>query len=61
MIGDDAQFQCFSDIVSHDSGLDASATDASSGTYGLVQALPGTRRARVRCLITWRAPAGRGP
>ncbi|MCM2414394.1 MULTISPECIES: transglycosylase SLT domain-containing protein [unclassified Streptomyces] len=45
MIGDDAQFQCFSNIVSHESGWNPSATNASSGAYGLVQALPGSKMA----------------
>ncbi|MEU2020731.1 transglycosylase SLT domain-containing protein [Streptomyces sp. NPDC016469] len=43
MIGDDGQFQCFSNIVSHESGWNPSATNASSGAYGLVQALPGSK------------------
>lgn len=41
MIKDDAQFQCFSNIVSHESGWNVSASNPSSGAYGLVQALPG--------------------
>lgn len=45
MIGDDAQFQCFSNIVNHESGWNPSATNASSGAYGLVQALPGSKMA----------------
>jgi hypothetical protein len=45
MIGDEAQFQCFSNIVSHESGWNPSATNASSGAYGLVQALPGSKMA----------------
>ncbi|WP_406449678.1 lytic transglycosylase domain-containing protein [Streptomyces sp. NBC_00876] len=45
MIGDDAQFQCFSNIVSHESGWNPSATNASSGAYGLVQALPASKMA----------------
>ncbi|MER7819577.1 transglycosylase SLT domain-containing protein [Streptomyces sp. NPDC096153] len=36
-----AQFQCFDKIVSHESNWDHTATNASSGAYGLVQALPG--------------------
>ncbi|MGW2281585.1 aggregation-promoting factor C-terminal-like domain-containing protein [Streptomyces sp. NPDC001770] len=43
MIGDSAQFQCFSNIVSHESGWNPSATNASSGAYGLVQALPASK------------------
>ncbi|MEU8567551.1 transglycosylase SLT domain-containing protein [Streptomyces pathocidini] len=45
MIGDSGQFQCFSNIVSHESGWNPSATNASSGAYGLVQALPGSKMA----------------
>ncbi|MFF2328958.1 MULTISPECIES: transglycosylase SLT domain-containing protein [unclassified Streptomyces] len=45
MIGDAAQFQCFSNIVQHESGWNHSATNASSGAYGLVQALPGSKMA----------------
>ncbi|MFF5634160.1 transglycosylase SLT domain-containing protein [Streptomyces sp. NPDC012825] len=36
-----AQFQCFSNIVDHESSWNYRATNASSGAYGLVQALPG--------------------
>ncbi|MDF6042238.1 transglycosylase SLT domain-containing protein [Streptomyces sp. JH14] len=45
MIGNEAQFQCFSNIVSHESGWNHTATNASSGAYGLVQALPGSKMA----------------
>ncbi|HET6359282.1 transglycosylase SLT domain-containing protein [Streptomyces sp. NBC_00879] len=45
MIKDDAQFECFSNIVSHESGWDAGASNPSSGAYGLVQALPGSKMA----------------
>lgn len=45
MIADDAQFQCFSNIVSHESGWDVNASNPSSGAYGLVQALPGNKMA----------------
>ncbi|WUW18900.1 transglycosylase SLT domain-containing protein [Streptomyces sp. NBC_01465] len=45
MIPDDAQYQCFNNIVSHESGWDVTATNASSGAYGLVQALPGSKMA----------------
>ncbi|MFE0060322.1 transglycosylase SLT domain-containing protein [Streptomyces sp. NPDC059003] len=45
MITDAAQFQCFDRIVSHESGWDITATNASSGAYGLVQALPGSKMA----------------
>jgi murein DD-endopeptidase MepM/ murein hydrolase activator NlpD len=37
------QFQCFSNIVDHESGWDYTATNGSSGAYGLVQALPGSK------------------
>ncbi|QKV92810.1 transglycosylase SLT domain-containing protein [Streptomyces sp. NA02950] len=39
------QFQCFSNIVDHESGWNYKATNASSGAYGLVQALPGSKMA----------------
>ncbi|AXI79233.1 aggregation-promoting factor C-terminal-like domain-containing protein [Peterkaempfera bronchialis] len=41
----DGQFQCFSAIVERESGWDYTATNASSGAYGLVQALPGSKMA----------------
>ncbi|MEU5540898.1 transglycosylase SLT domain-containing protein [Streptomyces sioyaensis] len=41
MAGD--QFQCFSNIVDHESGWNYKATNAGSGAYGLVQALPGSK------------------
>lgn len=37
------QFQCFSNIVNNESSWDYTATNSSSGAYGLVQALPGTK------------------
>ncbi|MFD8813534.1 transglycosylase SLT domain-containing protein [Streptomyces sp. NPDC059627] len=37
------QYQCFSNIVSHESGWNYQAVNASSGAYGLVQALPGSK------------------
>ncbi|MFE4047853.1 transglycosylase SLT domain-containing protein [Streptomyces sp. YIM B13518] len=45
MIGDSAEFQCFSNIVQHESGWNHTATNASSGAYGLVQALPASKMA----------------
>ncbi|CAL9546151.1 MULTISPECIES: aggregation-promoting factor C-terminal-like domain-containing protein [Streptomyces] len=39
------QYQCFSEIVSRESGWNYRATNASSGAYGLVQALPGSKMA----------------
>ncbi|MEU9347597.1 transglycosylase SLT domain-containing protein [Streptomyces sp. NPDC048278] len=45
MIPDAAQFNAFSKIVSHESGWNPSATNSSSGAYGLVQALPGAKMA----------------
>ncbi len=45
IIGDDAQFQCFSQIVKRESGWNYTASNASSGAYGLVQALPGSKMA----------------
>ena len=37
------QFQCFSNIVDHESGWNYQATNPSSGSYGLVQALPASK------------------
>jgi hypothetical protein len=37
------QFQCFSNIVDHESGWNYRAQNASSGAYGLVHALPGSK------------------
>ncbi|MFF5531377.1 transglycosylase SLT domain-containing protein [Streptomyces cinerochromogenes] len=45
MIPDAAQFNAFSKIVEHESGWNPSATNSSSGAYGLVQALPGSKMA----------------
>ncbi|MFI6014012.1 transglycosylase SLT domain-containing protein [Streptomyces sp. NPDC051243] len=45
MISDSAQYQCFSNIVDHESDWNVNATNASSGAYGLVQALPGNKMA----------------
>ncbi|QMU67670.1 lytic transglycosylase domain-containing protein [Streptacidiphilus sp. P02-A3a] len=45
IIGNATQFQCFSNIVTRESGWDYTATNASSGAYGLVQALPGSKMA----------------
>lgn len=39
------QFQCFSNIIDHESGWNYKAQNPSSGAYGLVQALPGTKMA----------------
>ncbi|MER7203917.1 MULTISPECIES: transglycosylase SLT domain-containing protein [unclassified Streptomyces] len=39
------QFACFDKIVSHESGWNVNATNASSGAYGLVQALPAHKMA----------------
>ena len=40
-----SQFTCFSNIVERESGWNYTATNASSGAYGLVQALPGSKMA----------------
>jgi hypothetical protein len=45
MIPDAAQYNAFNNIVSHESGWNPSATNASSGAYGLVQALPASKMA----------------
>ncbi|MFD6275423.1 lytic transglycosylase domain-containing protein [Streptomyces sp. NPDC060209] len=39
------QFQCFSNIVERESGWNYRATNASSGAYGIMQALPGSKMA----------------
>ncbi|MFJ8080869.1 hypothetical protein RKD23_005272 [Streptomyces sp. SAI-170] len=45
MIPNAAQYNAFSHIVEHESGWDVDATNPSSGAYGLVQALPGSKMA----------------
>ncbi|AKN69340.1 hypothetical protein QR97_05460 [Streptomyces sp. PBH53] len=45
MIPDAAQFNAFSKIVEHESGWNPTATNSSSGAYGLVQALPAAKMA----------------
>ncbi|MFD7342381.1 transglycosylase SLT domain-containing protein [Streptomyces violascens] len=45
MIKDPAQFAAFSKIVSQESGWNHTATNSSSGAYGLVQALPASKMA----------------
>ncbi|QPP09538.1 transglycosylase SLT domain-containing protein [Streptomyces bathyalis] len=44
IIGDETQFQCFSNIVEKESGWNVHAQNPS-GAYGLVQALPGSKMA----------------
>ncbi|WP_236240877.1 MULTISPECIES: transglycosylase SLT domain-containing protein [unclassified Streptomyces] len=39
------QYTCFSKIIERESGWDHTATNASSGAYGLVQALPASKMA----------------
>ncbi|WNI17482.1 transglycosylase SLT domain-containing protein [Actinacidiphila sp. ITFR-21] len=41
------QYACFSNIVSHESGWNYTATNPSSGAYGLVQSNPGSKMASV--------------
>ena len=41
------QFQCFSNIVDRESGWNMQALNASSGAYGLMQALPGYKYSSV--------------
>jgi hypothetical protein len=48
MIPSAAQYNAFSKIVEHESGWNVTATNASSGAYGLVQALPGSKMATAR-------------
>ncbi|MGI5140427.1 MULTISPECIES: transglycosylase SLT domain-containing protein [unclassified Streptomyces] len=45
MIPDATQYEAFNKIVSHESGWNIHATNSSSGAYGLVQALPGSKMA----------------
>ncbi|WP_411107799.1 transglycosylase SLT domain-containing protein [Streptomyces sp. cmx-4-9] len=45
MIKDPAQFAAFNNIVSRESGWNHTAKNASSGAYGLVQALPASKMA----------------
>ncbi|MFG2722120.1 transglycosylase SLT domain-containing protein [Streptomyces sp. NPDC048416] len=45
MIKDPAQFAAFNKIVSRESGWNHTATNSSSGAYGLVQALPASKMA----------------
>lgn len=40
-----AQWNSFNSIISHESGWNHTATNASSGAYGLAQALPGSKMA----------------
>ncbi|MEU1621032.1 transglycosylase SLT domain-containing protein [Streptomyces sp. NPDC005722] len=56
IIGDASQYQCFSNIVGHESGWDYTATNSSSGAYGLVQALPGSKMASAGA--DWRTNPG---
>jgi hypothetical protein len=44
LIGDETQYQCFSNIVERESGWNVQAQNPS-GAYGLVQALPGSKMA----------------
>ena len=41
------QFQCFSNIVDHESDWNYQAVNPSSGAYGLFQALPGSKMSSV--------------
>ncbi|MFD3325659.1 transglycosylase SLT domain-containing protein [Streptomyces sp. NPDC058701] len=43
MIKDPAQFAAFNNIVARESGWNHTATNSSSGAYGLVQALPASK------------------
>jgi hypothetical protein len=45
IIGNETQFQCFSNIITRESGWNYTATNASSGAYGIAQALPGDKMA----------------
>ncbi|MET9879924.1 transglycosylase SLT domain-containing protein [Actinacidiphila glaucinigra] len=56
IVGDASQYQCFSNIVTHESGWNYTATNSSSGAYGLVQALPGSKMASAGA--DWRTNPG---
>lgn len=45
MIGDSDQYRCFARIVDRESDWRVTATNAYSGAYGLVQAMPGWKMA----------------
>ncbi|MEV7283701.1 transglycosylase SLT domain-containing protein [Streptomyces sp. NPDC093252] len=45
MIPNSAHYTAFSNIVQRESGWNVTATNASSGAYGLVQALPASKMA----------------
>ncbi|MCD0483725.1 lytic transglycosylase domain-containing protein [Streptacidiphilus sp. ASG 303] len=45
IVGGGSRFLCFSAIVERESGWDPTAVNPSSGAYGLVQALPGSKMA----------------
>ncbi|MFI1731752.1 transglycosylase SLT domain-containing protein [Streptomyces acidicola] len=45
MIDERAQYRCFARIVDRESDWRVTATNTSSGAYGLVQALPGSKMA----------------
>ncbi|EST39026.1 hypothetical protein N566_04295 [Streptomycetaceae bacterium MP113-05] len=50
------QYQCFSNIVDHESGWNYTATNPSSGAYGLVQALPASKMSSAGA--DWRTNPG---
>ncbi|WP_431954235.1 transglycosylase SLT domain-containing protein [Actinacidiphila sp. bgisy167] len=56
IIGDASQYQCFAGIVARESGWNFTAANPSSGAYGLVQALPGSKMASVGA--DWRTNPG---
>ncbi|MFC0600855.1 transglycosylase SLT domain-containing protein [Streptomyces palmae] len=45
MIPDAAQFRCFNNLVRRESDWKVTATNALSGAYGLMQAVPGSKMA----------------
>ncbi|MPY64306.1 aggregation-promoting factor C-terminal-like domain-containing protein, partial [Streptomyces spongiae] len=45
MIDDSAQYHCFARVVDRESDWRVTASNPSSGAYGLVQALPGSKMA----------------
>ncbi|WP_433344300.1 transglycosylase SLT domain-containing protein [Streptomyces sp. CA-253872] len=56
LLPDARQFAAFDKIVSHESGWNPHATNAASGAYGLVQALPGSKMASAGA--DWHENAG---
>ncbi|WP_179816142.1 aggregation-promoting factor C-terminal-like domain-containing protein [Allostreptomyces psammosilenae] len=45
LVPDPVQYEAFCNIVEHESSWNVTATNPSSGAYGLMQALPGSKMA----------------